>query len=173
MVKKKQKSSCFFRTGTVLELPTILELDSLERLKKVEKELQHARSSTRPIIFPLVWKLFGLPLARINRAISKNRNLAVGLSSFPGPAVDIYLNGKKVLLADGLGGLGDGSGGVGFLLLTFRNHIRIATMVVDGIMNREEVKEMLGYVEEEFDRLQELSLKSEKNEYNEKSALPI
>ncbi|CAL8138910.1 unnamed protein product [Orchesella dallaii] len=155
--------------GTYLELPTKLELGSMERLRDVEKELQRAKTNTLPFLWRIYWKTAGMLFSNMSKSLTKNYLLPAGFSSFPGPGINISVKGKNVLMVDALGGIHNGIAGVGFMILSFGSVIRVSAMAVDGTMNREEVKEILGYVNEEFDNLEKLSLSmtSQENDVSE------
>ncbi|CAL8138659.1 unnamed protein product [Orchesella dallaii] len=140
--------------GTYLQLPTKLELDSMERLRDVEEQLQQARKSIIPFMFLVLTKSVGLLFPSMTKYLTKNRLLPAGFSSFPGSGVDVYVTGKKVLMTDVLGGIHNGVTGVGFMILSFGSCIRVSAMAIEGTVNREELKKMLGCVQEEFDNLE-------------------
>ncbi|CAL8085115.1 unnamed protein product [Orchesella dallaii] len=144
-------------TAAILELPTKLELNSMERLQEVERLLVRAKTTTFPLIVPVIVKTVGYLFPFMTKYLTKNRFIPAGFSSFPGPQIDIYVRGKKILMMDGLGGIHNGTMGVGFLILSFGSVIRIGAMAVDGTINRKELKELLRYIREELDSLEKFA----------------
>ncbi|CAL8139150.1 unnamed protein product [Orchesella dallaii] len=153
-------------TGTYLELPTKLELGSMERLQDVEKQLERAKTNANPFMARLYWKSVGMLFSNMTKHLTKNYLIPAGFSSFPGPGINISIKGKNVLMVDALGGIHNGITGVGFMILSFGSVIRVSAMAVDGTMNKEELKEMLEYVHEEFNNLEELALSMKGQENN-------
>lgn len=61
-------------------------------------------------------KLFSSQYAVVARYLSGNRYLCTGMSNFPGPSLQMDLDGMKVLVIDFAAGTLEGQGGVGFTI---------------------------------------------------------
>ncbi|CAL8084793.1 unnamed protein product [Orchesella dallaii] len=147
-------------TFAVLEVPTKLELESLQRLKMISSILKAARQNTVPLLITYLSRVIGSLPPVITKLFRRYLVTPVALTNFPGPGMDMEVEGKKLLFSDSVVGT-QGVAGVCFTVFSLRNHIRIIAAVEEGVMDQSAAKQMLEYIAEEFDNLNELSVESE------------
>ncbi|CAL8085280.1 unnamed protein product [Orchesella dallaii] len=145
-------------TTTCLKLPTDPDLESLERLYKVDKVLRDGKGLL-PLILPFFIALLGSHLAMIVQQITKNRHVSTAFSNFPGPGIQLEWEKGRVLTSDFAGGALPGVAGVGFAILSFGDYLRIAITANSAVMERNQVKELITFFNDEIAILQELAMK--------------
>ncbi|CAL8085192.1 unnamed protein product [Orchesella dallaii] len=141
-------------------LPTAPELDPVVRVKKLEANLTQAKRNTTPLMFLLLMKTLGSLFPFMIDILARNRVIPTGVSNFPGPGIEMRLNGKRGMEGDFFAGTLQGVTGVGFQVGSYQDCLRVSTVVDNQVMSKSEVKQMVSYVVEEFDKLYELAMKS-------------
>lgn len=79
----------------------------------------------------------------------------MGLSNFPGPGSEIQWKGHRGLSTDFIAGALNGVAGGGFMVLSYRNQIRIACCVEQAVMDKAELQQLVGDMTEELNNLEE------------------
>ncbi len=79
------------------------------------------------------------------------------MSNFPGPIVQIHLDGMKVLAVDFTAGVLEGQPGVGFSILSYNGNIRIGSLAENAVLTRDEMNELIGNICMMIDKLYAIS----------------
>ena len=174
-----------FSAGTIFDLPVAPDLAPTERLLKCEMSIQSAKNSTLPWFGVVFVKVIGSHLAPLAKLLLNNNIIPMGLTSFPGPAKEIVWKGRKALAADFLCGtlpgvagnnfkmfeikyifcikllltffICDISSGVGFMVLSYGDYIRISATAEHAVMERDELNKLIEFVCDEIHVLRSIS----------------
>lgn len=148
-----------FRLGVAFLVPMKNNLNPVHRLRKCEHAFLKAKNSPMTLLASIGVKTFPANLAPISRAMAKNRYLATGISSFPGPGVELDLNGKRILAVDFAGGPLEGVSGVAFMALSYVESFRICATAESAVLSRDQMDKLIGLIYKEVDVLYDLALK--------------
>ncbi len=151
-----------YRVGVVLDVPCNPNMDIVSRLKECECGVQNAKQSALPLLGGIVLKIFASQFAKVTRYLTRNRYMCTGMSNFPGPGVQIYLDGMKVLAVDFVAGGLDGQAGVTFMIMSYNDNIRICSLAENAILTKDDMNELIKNVCVRIDKLYSIS-----NSYNE------
>ncbi|CAL8130749.1 unnamed protein product [Orchesella dallaii] len=140
-------------TGTAFQLPIRMDFTSEERLQTVEKLLESAKQSTLPLLQRTAALLLNTNLAAVARFCWHNRYFPVGFTNFPGSTIELAIDGVGVKDVDFAVGGQLGVLGVNFMVLSYADHIRIGVTAEKAVMNKVEVKELIGSISNEINFL--------------------
>lgn len=150
-------------TAAIFQLPTSPSLNSEERLQLCEKRLSLAKRSTIPSFGLLYSHLFGNHFTSVAKQFLTNRLIPCGLSNFAGPTCPIQWNGYQGLAADFVAGAVQGVAGVGFMLLTYHDNLRLAISAEEAVLDQNQAEQLIDFITEEIDNLYVLSTSHAEN----------
>lgn len=146
----------YFRLGTIVELDATSNLTPIERLKLTDQVFYEARHNSQLLRLSFIYyKLLSSHLASVAKYLLFNRFISAGLSNFPGPGLKLEFRGRAGLGLDFCTGGQQGVTGVAFGVVSYMDKIRFGATTDRGLMEREELTEVIKAVERELDLLYE------------------
>lgn len=132
-------------------------MDPVSRLRQCEHGVQGAKSSTKPFMSMIGLKVFSSQFAPVARYIMRNRFLSTGVTNFPGPGIQLEWDGRKGLAVDFAAGIMNGVGGVGFMVMSYKDHFRICATAESAVLSRDEMTELIDLSGQMINELYELA----------------